>query len=205
MHASSTATSQNQNLMGINASGNATITIDNNTISNLTNACTNSSNLSTSQIDGISSTSGSNTISNNTIKDLSIATGNPDKTHLCSIIGITLTAGGTNFVFGNTISKLYNNLSSSFAGNIFGLYLGSTGTTQVYKNFIHTLSILTPSPSSAIVGIKIAGATQTLYNNIVSLDVDKSTYLYGIIDNTGLGYVNTQDTKIYFNTIYIML
>jgi len=203
MHSSSTATGQNQTLMGIKSAGTGDITISNNTISNLTNACTNEA--GSSQVVGISTTAGNNTISNNTINTITSYTGNAEQLNIkSSTIGIILTAGGTNSVYSNTIYNLNNEYSGSFAGNVLGLFLASTtGSTLISKNFIHTLSILNPNPTSAIAGIKIDGTTQTLYNNIVNLNTPNATNLYGILDNTGISGSIDQTTKIYFNTIFI--
>ena len=181
---------------GIYSEGTGTITMNANTIANISSSNTSTAGL----INGIKSTAGTNTITNNTVRNLTIAN-SAGSGASASIAGISLnstTAAKT--VSGNTIYNL-SNTHDSFTGDIIGLFFqGNTGSNVVSGNFIHDLSVAGASSTAAsIYGIYINSGATTYYNNIISLGGTSKTTLYGVYD-TGAA---SQTCNLYFNTIYI--
>ncbi len=199
INANSASTSNAQSVFGIYTAGNGIITINNNTIANLNNGTTNTTGGTLGVINGITSINGTNYFTNNTIHDLSIANANNSGTNTASICGIALTAATLKTVSGNTIYNLSNSYTS-FAGSIIGIYFTvNTGANVVSENFINSLSVVSTSTSASIYGIKIAAGACTYSNNIITLGGNTATTIYGIYE-TG---VSSNNSNIYFNTIYI--
>jgi hypothetical protein len=199
----STGTTNTQVVYGIYNTGNATLTVDNNTISKLTNATTNTGTSRRGLINGIASTSssGSTTITNNTIYDLTIANANTAQWNLASVGGIVLVGNVSRTISGNVLYNL-SNTRSTFGGYVNGIYYeSSTGTNTVNGNFIHSLSVNTSSTTAKICGIQLYTGSSTFSNNIISLgeSLTSDTFIYGIYE-TGIGGNNN---KFYFNSIYI--
>ncbi len=200
INASSASTGNAQRVYGIYNAGSGTIVISGNTIANLTNATTNTTAGTAGQINGIVSTGGTNTITNNTIRNLAIANANSASTENGSVLGISLTGTtGARIITGNTIYNL-SNTYATFAGRVVGIYYNgnTTGTNEVSKNFIHSLTTVGTS-GAGLVGIQVVSGVTTYSNNIVSLGNANQNLIYGIYD-TGAA---SQTSKFYFNTIYI--
>jgi len=102
----------------------------------------------------------------------------------------------------NAISNLYNSNSTSGV-NVLGLYYSgpTSGTNNVYGNFINALITNSSSTSAAVYGLYIAAGVTTYYNNIISLGSGISTD--NIIE--GIYEIGTSGNNcyLYFNTVYI--
>ncbi|MEI6751657.1 MAG: hypothetical protein WCK78_00680 [Paludibacter sp.] len=197
--ASSASTSNAQTVYGIYSAGIGTVTINGNTIANLTNSTANITVGTAGLINGICSTNGVNSVSNNTIRDLTIANANNSATNTASVGGIVLTASTLRTVSGNTIYNLSNSYSS-FTGCVIGLYFSAgTGSNVVSGNYIYNLSVNSTSTTAALFGIKIASGATTYSNNIVNIGGNTASTIYGIYDS-GAG---SQTCNLYFNSIYI--
>jgi hypothetical protein len=183
-------------VIGISNSGGGTVTISENTVSNISNACTMSG-----RVNGIWTTAGATTISGNTVRNLSVATSNSnplDNASMCGILVNCNTSGQT--ISGNTIYNLSNS-HDDFNGSIIGLYYQSTTTSgNISGNFIHSLSVTGANSSGAdICGIKTYQSGGTFTNNIIALNVNTASKLNGFFE-----YGNPATIcKMYFNTIYI--
>lgn len=200
IYASSASTSNAQSVFGISNAGTGNVTINNNTISNITNGTTNSTVGTAGLINGIRSTDGINTIANNTIHDLTISNANTASGNTSSVCGIALTGSTIRTVSGNEIYNLKNTFST-FAGSITGLYFtGNTGANIVSENFIHNLSVTgASSVAASIYGLQISAGATTYSNNIISLDGNSQTSVYGIYETGAAGNNN----NLYFNSVYI--
>lgn len=200
INSSSASTGNAQSVYGIYNAGTGAITISGNTIANLNNATSNTSAVTTGCINGIVSSNGTNTISNNTIRNLSAANANTTSVNNAAVIGIVLTGtNGARTISGNTIYSL-SNTYPTFAGRVTGIYYegSTTGTNEVSKNFIHSLSSAGTS-GAALAGIQVVTGNTTYSNNIVSLGSTNQNLIYGVYD-TGAA---SQTSNFYFNTIYI--
>lgn len=197
---SSLSTRNAQSLYGIYSLGTGNITINQSSISNLTNATTNTNDGTKGVVNGISAINSTNTITSNTIHDLTIANANNSSTNTASVCGIALNSTGLKTLSDNTIFNLSNSYSS-FAGNIIGLYYtAGTGANVVLRNFIHSLSVTGASSTTAsMYGIKMASGATTYSNNIISIGGNSATSIYGIYE-TGAGGNNN---NLYFNTICV--
>jgi hypothetical protein len=202
INASSVCSPTNLNtqiVYGILNAGTGTITINGNTIANITNSTNNLNKIISGRVTGILSNAGTNTINNNIIHDLTIANVNSSPTQNASVCGIA----GTGNIFLKTISgnSIFNlsNSNTSFIGFLTGIYFtGNTGANIVSGNFIHNFTV-SSNDTAKIAGIKMLQGATTYYNNIISLGGNTATTVYGIYE-TGPAASNN---NIYFNTIYI--
>ena len=197
---SSVSSANAQSVFGIYNAGTGSITISGNTIANLKNGTTNATSATTGLINGIISTGGTNSVTNNTISSLTIANGNTATNSNASVIGIALTGStGIRTITGNTISGLSNTFAT-FAGRVIGLYYegSTTGTNEVSKNFIHSLST-TGTAGASLLGIQIVSGNTTYSNNIINLGSANQNVIYGVYDSGAA----SQTCNFYFNTVYI--
>ena len=182
--------------------GTGSVTISGNHIANITNGITSSDPANRGLIHGILAMDGSNTISNNIIRDLTISSANNAADYSASVIGIALdlTTAENQGITGNKIYNL-SNTCASFAGNVIGLYYnGPRASSNVSRNFIHSLSVASSSTTSAnIYGIKVQNGETSYYNNIISIGSSTSANLYGIYERGDA----LNDNSLYFNTVYV--
>ena len=144
---SATATANAQNLFGIYSQGTGNVTITGNSVSNLTNATTNTYVTTTGSVCGIVSTAGTDTISGNTIANLTIANANNTSGNTAAVCGIVLSGTSQQTVTGNTIYGL-SNTYGSFTGSVIGLYFsGATTGNTVSRNFINGLTLASTGAS----------------------------------------------------------
>ena len=200
IYASSGSTSNAQSVYGIYSSGSGTVTVSGNTVANLNNGTTNTTAGTAGLINGITSTDGTLTLSNNKISNLTIANANTATNNTASVIGLALTGtSSAKTISGNTINNL-SNTYATFAGRVIGLYYeGSTsGTNEISKNFINTLTT-TGTSGASLLGIQIVSGVSTYSNNIINLGSANQNTIYGIYD-TGAA---SQTCNLYFNTVYI--
>ena len=198
--ASSSSTSDAQNVLAIRNTGTGNITINGNQINNITNGSSNTNPLTAGQIVGITSTNGIASITGNTISILKIGNANNQLRQTASVCGIVTTGTSTvKTISGNTISDL-SNTYPGFIGGIIGLYFeGSTSGNTVNGNFINNLSNAGSSPGANIFGIRISSGSTTYSNNIISINVNSVSTIYGIFETGSTGSYN----NLYFNTIFI--
>jgi hypothetical protein len=189
-----------QVLAAIYSLGTGVHTIEDNSISNLTNS---TSNASTGigglcrgvHVEGFASGS---TINNNTIKTLSIASANTNQ----PLSGIFANnSGATITIRGNSIVGLTNTFSN-YTGNFSGIYLIAINNqnSTVSQNFISNLSINSPSIVSApnIQAIYCLSSDVIVSNNIITINNNSTTTYYGIRISSS----SFSDESILFNTIY---
>ena len=233
IYATSTSTSAAQPVIGIwnDSIASTGVTINNDTIANMTNATTNSTISTLGVVNGIYSTDlGVLTISNNSIHDLTIA--NANTTTNASVSGIVVLLSTLSTVTNNTIYNL-SNTYPSYAGYVSGIYFsGGSGANICSNNTIYGLSATGASVADAkIVALNYnagTGANVTNANFIHSLSIPNSSTgsIYGIRVETGAatysnniinlggtsnitqyGFYDTglasQNSNLYFNTINI--
>lgn len=197
---SSTGTSAQQVVYGINSAGTGTTILSNNTVANLVNATSNTNTGTAGAIIGICSSAGTNTISNNSIHDLRISNASTSTTSpsVCGLLLTSTIAGKT--VSGNTIYNLNNSYAGAVALRVCGLYYSgaTTGTNQVVRNFVYGLSA--NNTSALIYGILMNSGLTTYANNIVNLSSATSNCtVYGVYDTGGA----SNNTNFWNNTVYI--
>ena len=191
----SSVLNSSQFVYGIKSSGLGAVTISDNTIANLTNGTSNISASATGAINGISFNGGAHTVTNNTIRDLTIANANASDP-VAGIAYSNLMAGNAPTITNNTIYNL-SNTCTSLSGSVSGVYYkGSITAATISKNFIHSLSAHAASSVATLYGIKIASGNTTCSNNIISLNGNNWTTLFGIFDSGAT-------SNVYFNTVYI--
>lgn len=189
-----TSASVGQHLLGIYLESTGTNIVATNTIVNLNN------NYSGSQISrtrGVYSTAGTNTLTKNTIYNLS---SNSINNTVGSVIGVEMNGiDGVNII---TETSIYNllNTNASFNGNMAGIYFtGNNGVNLVNRNFIRNISVNANTNNTSIYGVRMVSGAATYANNIISLNVETKTTVYGIY---GIG-TSGNNSNIYFNTVYI--
>ncbi|MHC1775287.1 MAG: beta strand repeat-containing protein [Lentimicrobium sp.] len=206
IQALSTSTGSDQHVYGI-WYGNYTsglVTIENDTISGLYNgsggAGSNDSRLQAIRVEG----SNTSIIRNNRIHGLISAFGNPSTGNLSSVAGIVATAGAQLDISRNLIFNL-SNTTATGGMNVTGISVSgpSVNPGNVYRNFIHSLSVASHNPGAQVYGIRINyGKSLIAYNNIISLTTAAPTArtIIGIYD---VGTVANDKTMLYYNTVYI--
>ncbi len=201
IQASSNATlsPMKQDVRGIYVNSSVTLsTITGNTVANLTN---NYLGTSTSKLDGICITGGSNTIQNNIIRNLSTGSSYITVTGIQQAVS---TAGTNQTLTGNTIYNLSNTHTSAFV-KVQGILFQSptSGNNIVSENFVHSLSLTSSNVLSEITGITLGNGVKTCANNIINLGslVTTDCKIYGIYDYASTSASN--NNSIYFNTVYI--
>ena len=199
--ASSASTGNSQTIFGISVTyTSGSKTVNNNTVTNITNATSNSTTSTQGQLIGITTSSGIATITNNTIRDLTIANANINLLNYASLIGIEMYyPANSASIVGNTIYNL-SNTNTSFTGGVLGIYFnkGFSNGLTVSRNFIHDLSVSNSSTVANIYGIKIAEGSTTYSNNIISLGGNTPTNMYGIYESG-----SSAGNNLIYNTIYI--
>ncbi len=197
--------SRNQLVFGIWCDNSGTNIIENNTIANIRNGTINSIDGNECRIQGIFTKAGNNTIKNNEIYNLTITNPSTATNENGSVAGINLhttDAGKTQIISGNSIYNLSNS-HLSFEGEIAGIRFnggtGAAGTRQISENFIHNLSVNPASSDAKIYGIKIVAGQATYTNNVIALQDNNPSTMYGIFESGTVGNNN----NLYFNTIHI--
>ncbi len=200
INASSGATGNAQTVYGINSAGTGAITLNENTIANLTNGTTNTTVATRGRINGILISDGtSNSITNNIVRNLTIANANNSTNFEMPVVGINLIENIANRTVTNNVVYNLNNTYASFAGFIAGIYYrgATTGANTVSRNFVHSLS--TTSAGGFLNGIVASTGVTTYSNNIITLGNATGNVIYGFYDVNG----TSQATYLYYNTIYI--
>jgi hypothetical protein len=174
--------------------------IENNTIANINNRAETPGKMGT-KIIGIGSAGGSceNNIINNSIHDLTVANNVEYKDANGSLTGIAIFQYSLNTrIIGNKIYNLINT-NPSFLGLVCGISIN--GNTICSNNFIHSISLNVISATNAdVVGIRNSSGKATISNNIISIGGNYRATINGIYDATAYAF---DETKLYFNTIYI--
>lgn len=231
IYASSLSTGATQPVIAIwnDSIASTGLTINNNTIANMTNATTNSTTSTMGVVNGIYNTDPAVlTISNNSIHDLTIA--NANTTTNASVSGIVVVLSTLSTVTNNSIYNL-SNTYPTYAGYVSGIYFaGGSGANVCSNNSIYGLSatgtgaakivalnynagtgsnvtnanfihsLTVPNSSTAsIYGIRVETGAATYSNNIINLGGTSDITQYGFYD-TGLA---SQNSNLYFNTINV--
>ena len=205
LNATSTSTSYDQWVVGIQSDLGGTVTISGNWIANINNAVT-IGNITYNVISGIVTTAGTNTISGNVIYNLSTPNTSILLDAKASVIGIcqTSTVAAVQTISGNTIYSLSN--TGAAAVEVIGIYnAGSTSATHLITgNFVHSLTAT--STTAIIEGININAGKHNVLNNMIRLGVNASgnaittqIQFRGIKISSGA----TSTNKIYYNSVYI--
>jgi gliding motility-associated-like protein len=220
---SSLSTGNSQNLIGISSQSSGNVIVNNNTVSNLSNASTNQGGSNSTSIMGINVQNSPNyIIRNNIVSNLDVACNNTGGTSLSNtnpsgaVYGIYssfstgVSVARTGVVNDNQVSELTNS-HASFAGNIYGIVCcdGGPGTPTIgiNRNFVHSLNVTGATSTSAkltgILGVWNSSALNDNYsiaNNIVYLNGNaKTTELYGIdADGSAANLISFQ-----YNTVYL--
>lgn len=204
--AASTATTAGI-VMGINSSAFNAVSIQNNTVMNLTSQYAGTS--TGAVVRGIYSTSGINTINGNTVLNLATFAPNASTGVSASIQGITLNtfSTSTNTVNNNTVNTLANGSST---GNVMvsGITIsGSTGTfatTDVARNSVAGLGAPLTSGTPIIYGISLVGNPTRVFNNFVNLGSDiTGTAITAPNSFIGINKETSATSAVNFNTVNI--
>lgn len=206
--ANSTSTGQLQSVFGINCLGTGVNVINGNVISQLDNKTSNATSGTAGVVNGIVATGGTGPspcdISDNRINDLTIANANNLSTSQASAIGLVSKSGYAK-VQRNTIYNV-SNTRPDFAGFVVGMHIENNknegAETRVAGNFIYNITNgVTTAETGTIIGLKILILRYgPVYNNIISLNSNSNSTMYGIYENFGGSYCFN---NIYFNTVYI--
>ncbi len=191
----------------VNSGNSAAISIINNIIANLNStylpAVANTSTI----VRGIVSTLGANTITGNTIRNLSTGAQATGSGATASVIGISMTATTAPATVSQNIIFDLNNSHASAAVCVTGIHYGGpvTGTNVIARNLVHSLSIVSSSPTADMRGINFASGLASVYNNMIRLGIDADgASLNSGIQITGLyDVLSTAGTGMYFNSVYI--
>ncbi len=208
IQALSASTTSEQVVYGIYKSSTTGVTvIENNTISKLTNATTNSTTTIYGTVQGICTRGRNSQVTGNTLRDLTIANANGSATNsgtatrtAATGICIINSATAVNNISGNTIYNLSNS-NPAFAGTLCGIYYndGSSMIGTISNNFIHSLSVNSGTNAANINGMKLNDGAFVASNNIVSLNGNTATTLYGIYENGAA----LKSCSLFFNTVYL--
>ena len=183
----------------LNTSSAASATVNNNTISDITDTL----------VGGYAMYAIQNSLANlsatgNTIRRIS---GNSNLASTIVTSGMVLTATGVvgpNMISQNVVHSLSNN-SGAASNSIYAIYCSFPATTAnvVERNFVHSLSITSTATTSQLVGILPVAGQGTYKNNMVSLGVDAAGasittgyQIYGMFEIAGTN-------NIYFNSSYV--
>jgi len=195
--------------IGIYGNGRNLNTITGNTIANITQTHTGTTN----QVIAIKAVAnpGLFNITGNTIRNITSASTSTGTGVSASIIGIL--AGSYNtagqIISQNTIHSLSNTATSSTPGIIGIYYLGPGGTNTISRNFIHSFSLASNSTSAILTGIYAdasqwnTGSVASFANNMIRLGIDAS----GAEINTGYTINGIYDVKgsnsYYNNSVFV--
>ncbi len=208
IQALSPSTGNDQHVYGI-WYGNYTsgiATIDLNTIAGLTNG-SGISGSNNSRLQGIR-VEAANTanIRQNIIHSLTNSFGNssPNTGMGSSVAGIAANSGAILDISRDTIYALSNTYATG-GMQVTGISVSGplVNPGNVYRNFIHSLSVTSHNQGAHVYGIRInSGKLTTVYNNIVHLTTLSPTArtIIGIYD---AGDVAGDATRLYYNTVYI--
>jgi hypothetical protein len=181
----------------------AGITMNNNTIQNVTDASTNtnSADYGILMINQVGSQA-ANTITNNTIRNFTSAAS--PATPALSVLAISFQGyGGTSHVISNnTISSIYNNVTGAVAPYVVAIQTqGNSMGGTMSGNRIYDVQNATTSGVSGAVGIYIsAGNGWNIHNNMISVTNGANT---NSITNAGIIEVATGSLNIHHNSIYV--
>ncbi len=201
----STLTSANCAISGVNSSSTNPQTITNNTIFNFDcrgNAGT--------QINGIVFSTGSgHTIQGNTIRNLRSFT-----TSATGIVGINNQSFGlNNFISNNTIHSLVSYNAGTSAPGMFGIIYGGSATivgntnNLITRNNIHSFGAdITGTGSLTMTGIQITNGNSLVSNNMIRIGRDTAGAVITRLGNFRGIHLNTSgaiQNRFLHNTIYV--
>lgn len=199
-----TSAEATQVLSGVYSLGTGIHTIEDNSISRLTNSTTNTSTSVEGQVKGIhigtfnSGYASGTTIINNTVQHLTIANAN---SYSGSAIGIfSANSGATCTIRGNMIHSVFNT-NSNFTGTISGIHFRGLNNqySNINGNFISNIYATTTSATPTIRGFFSSSSDIIISNNIIALVGNNRANIYGISLYTD-GY---SDESVFFNTVYL--
>lgn len=156
------------------------------TLINIPATCTGNLNIGTERGNIIGSVSGSSIL----------FTGLKAVTGANTLTGISYAGTGTINVSNNTIAGL-DNATTAAVGDVIGINSNGSGSSIVERNFL--TNITSSGSLSNIWGLKIGKGSNKYLNNIVSLNVNTPTSVYGIYETGPASTTN----YIYFNTVNI--
>lgn len=199
LYASSDAYLASQLVYGVYSIGTATTVIDSDSIVNVTNKTIET--IQSSKTVGVYVGDGTNTVSNNVIAAISssgAASGanGENAPNLGLLVKSTLTG---QLVFGNTISRIRNTTTARVY--LYGLYYSgpTTGTNQLYNNFVNRMLLPAAPPESFVNGFYLAQGAASVYNNLIAIgdSLTQGLTVYGLYNNSA------STLTLYYNTLYI--
>ncbi|MEI6507720.1 MAG: T9SS type A sorting domain-containing protein [Bacteroidota bacterium] len=193
----------------INQTTAATVTLNNNIVSNL-NTNYASTGTQAASVRGIyinPTSTGTYTVSNNIVRNLTSASQTTGSGINCAIIGVAVSTTTANVsVNGNQISSLVlTGTSTSAVVQCEGIFYSgmTTGINTINKNFIHSLSINAINPTAYLTGMDIGAGLVTISNNMIRLGYDSAgnsittpCVIRGLTKNVSI-------VNMYSNSIYI--
>jgi hypothetical protein len=188
---------------GMATTGNAaTSTITNNTVGAAAAPISVSTTSTSGWVIGIYSRMDTSLVISNTIGYLNLDSGNTGVDGSASVMGLyiyTPIAAADNNISQNTIHALRNSHPTA-AVSVTGLFYSgvTTGSHRVQRNFIHSLTVDSNSPTATVNGIHILAGRATYQNNMIALGSDmtaNSPRIYGIYEYSA--------SNIYYNSVAI--
>ena len=191
---SNNATAGPVGILGYNpTTGGETMTIYNNSITDLTSSAATSGTITGVHFGG-GTTGALITFFGNTVHNLNHTSGTASVTNTTGML--LNTAGAFLTVYANSISDVSNTGTSGVSR---GMFIQSTGTANVYNNFIQRLTASSSGSSPAITGVYTtgSGATWNISNNTIALGYGTSLSSTG--SNFGFSGVYYATTGVTFN------
>ncbi len=198
--------------VGIYYGGANTVTIENNTIRNLSHTDPDwervlgigVSSISSSVPTGTTAVAATATIKNNLVNNIYTATTSSSGTNFGFVaMGILLNVSTTgNNVEGNTITNIGLNSASTVTNEVTALAIGNIAGGTIHKNKITNVTTTgtgTTTSATKLWGIRIFAGTATYANNQVT--ISQSTATQPVI--RGIELASTSANNIWYNTVYI--
>jgi len=185
-------------------SSSVTNTMSNNTIGSAAAPITNTSSSASSRTIGLYCQSGACLVTGNTIGSLSMNGPNVGTGSSASMIGLWIDNSSAtigNSVAQNTVRAI-SNTDAAAAVWVTGMqYNGATtGTHTVQRNFIHSITSASSSPTATVNGINVQGGLTTFRNNMIAIGGSMTAQSPQI---NGINETVAGTDNFYHNSVYI--
>jgi len=122
------------------------------------------------------------------------------------VLGIIQTSAASGQTIARNVVHSLANTTGFFANTtVMGIYYegSATGTDVIEGNFVHSLSLSTPSTSSRMFGIIFGPGAFTARNNMVDIGANPGGTTPGFVLNAILDNASTAGRKYYHNSVYV--
>jgi hypothetical protein len=211
IYASNTSAT-NQFVRGINiSSASATISINGNTIANLTNnsISTSTTNNQVAGINVLSTTAIVSAITGNTVRNLTTSVRSTAGATNAAVLGIGMgaTTDAACTISGNTVHSLATDAATAviMEGIFFNGAASAAVVNTISKNVVHSLEVSnTANTVATIRGIECNQGKVNIVNNMVRLGIKADgTSLTNAVQIDGILKGTSMDDNIWYNSVYI--